>query len=64
MSFGSKRGIMWAGVFEGHIATDTDKSIDVYTPMTIALFPTEAAAKERYERVVDVDVDKLLRVGK
>ena len=62
MGLGSLRGVMWAGIMEDHIATDIDKSTDEYTPLSVALFRTEADAKRHYERVVKVDVDKLLRV--
>lgn len=60
MSLGAKRGMMWAGVTDGHIATDTGESKDPYTPLTIALFSTKAEAEKYYERVVRIDVDKLL----
>jgi hypothetical protein len=64
MGLGALRGAMWAGIIEDHIATDTDKSHDEYTPITIALFRTKAEAKRHYERVIRVDVGKLLRVTK
>ncbi|CAN1724458.1 DUF1330 domain-containing protein [Hyphomicrobium sp. 1Nfss2.1] len=61
MGLGSLRGVMWAGVMDGHVATD-DRSTDEYTPLTVALFKTKAEAQQRYERVVKVDVDALLRI--
>lgn len=62
MGLGTLRGVMWAGVTDGHIATDDDKSIDEYTPITVALFKSRADARKHYERVVKVDVDALFRV--
>lgn len=62
MGLGTMRGIMWAGVMGGRIATDTSQSNDDYTPLTIALFSTKEEARRHYERVVKVDVDALLRV--
>jgi len=61
MGLGSRRGMMWAGVTDGHIAAD-EKSTDDYTPLTVALFKTKADAQRHYERVVKIDVDALLRV--
>lgn len=61
MGLGSMRGVMWAGVMDGHIATD-EKSVDEYTPLTVALFKTKAEAEERYQRIVKVDVDAMFRV--
>lgn len=61
MGLGAKRGVMWAGVMDGHIATD-DKSADEYTPLTVALFATKAEARQHYERVVRVDVDAMFNV--
>lgn len=61
MGLGSLRGEMWAGVMDDHIATD-DKSVDEYTPLTVALFKTKADAEQHYERVVRVDVDKMFRI--
>lgn len=63
MGLGAHRGMMWAGVVDGHIATDTDQSIDEYTPITVALFPSEELARQHYETVVKVDVDAILRIG-
>lgn len=63
MGLGSRRGMMWAGVTDGHIATD-DRSTDEYTPLTIALFRTKREARAHYERVVRVNVDALLAVEK
>lgn len=60
MGLGTLRGMMWAGIMDGHIATD-DKSTDDYTPITLALFRTKADAERHYERVVKVDVDAMLR---
>ncbi len=59
MGLGSLRGVMWAGIMDGRIATD-DRSTDEYTPMTIALFPSKAEAERHYQKVVRVDVDKML----
>lgn len=64
MGLGSRRGKMWAGVMDGHIATETDQSRDEYTPLSVALFASKADAKKHYEMVVEVDVDKLLKVDK
>lgn len=61
MGLGRLRGEMWAGVMDDHIATD-DKSVDEYTPLTVALFKTKADAEQHYERVVRVDVDKMFRI--
>lgn len=63
MSLGIRRGVMWAGVMDGHIATDDDKSTDEYTPLTVALFKSKAEARKHYERVVKVDVDAMMSVG-
>lgn len=63
MGIGNLRGVMWAGVTDGRIATDTGQSADPYTPLSIALFPTKAAAREHYERVIKIDVDKMLAVA-
>lgn len=60
---GGKRGVMWAGVMDDHIATARDESKDPYTPITIALFSTEREARRHYEHVVRVDVDALLHVA-
>jgi hypothetical protein len=62
MGLGSKRGMMWAGVMDGQIATDDGKSIDDYTPITVALFTSKAEAQKRYQKVVRVDADALLRI--
>lgn len=59
MGLGTRRGMMWAGVMEGHIASD-DKSTDEYTPLSVALFKTKEEAEQHYVRVVRVDVDALL----
>lgn len=61
MGLGTLRGVMWAGVVDDHIATD-DKSVDEYTPLTVALFRTKAEAKQHYQCVVKVDVDKMFRI--
>ncbi|TXH45595.1 MAG: hypothetical protein E6Q97_31085 [Desulfurellales bacterium] len=61
MGLGHLRGMMWAGVTDGHVATD-DKSVDEYTPVTVALFKTKADAERHYECVVRVDVDKMFRI--
>lgn len=63
MGFGTKRGKMWAGVMDDHIVTDDDKSIDEYTPLTVALFKSKAAAKKRFRCVVEVDVDAMFCVA-
>lgn len=62
MGLGTKRGVMWAGVMDGHIAAD-EKSSDEYTPISVALFKTKAEAEKHYERVIRVDVDAMLRVA-
>lgn len=61
MGLGAKRGKMWAGVMDNHIASD-DKSTDEYTPISLALFRSRSEARKHYERVVEVDVDVLLHV--
>jgi hypothetical protein len=62
MGLGSKRGMMWAGVMDGQIAADEGKSIDDYTPVTVALFTSKAEAQKRYQKVVRVDANALLRI--
>ena len=63
MGLGLRRGVMWAGIVDDHIATDTDKSTDEYTPITVALFRTRQDAERHYQSVVKIDVDKLLMVS-
>lgn len=64
MGLGSKRGMMWAGVMDGHIASDDGKSTDEYTPITVALFTSKAEARKLYEKVIEIDADALLRIDK
>jgi hypothetical protein len=47
---------------DGQIAADEGKSIDDYTPVTVALFTSKAEAQKRYQKVVRVDADALLRI--
>lgn len=61
MGLGLTRGVMWAGVMDGHIASD-DQSTDDYTPISVALFKTKAEAEKHYECVVKVDADALFRI--
>lgn len=62
MGLGTKRGVMWAGVVDGHIATDTESN-DPYTPVTVALFKSEREARRHYESVVKIDADEWLRAA-
>lgn len=61
MGLGKLRGMMWAGIMDGHIATD-HKSTDEYTPLSVALFSSKAEARRHYECVVQIDADAMFRV--
>lgn len=50
---------MWAGVVDGHIYV-VPQTGDDYVPFGIALFTTEAKAREKFENVQQVDPAKLL----
>lgn len=52
---------MWAGVVDGKIMYSELTDSDPYLPVGVALFTNRSEAKKRFEHVVLVDVDKLLK---
>jgi hypothetical protein len=64
MDLARQKKIMWAGVFEDHIAAEPEPDGDSYLPVRIALFASEKEARKHFQSVVKVDIGKLLKVPK